>query len=115
MNLPPARFVETLRKRGIKLTISHHRWVTPASLSPTPRASILTRLPKHSMHTPFLRGSIETRGGLTTAAVRLPDGREFKGEARCSCEDTYNRRLGVWIAVKRALAQAKACPVNPEY
>ena len=40
---------------------------------------------------------------ITTIEVLDPQGREWKGEARCSLKDHYNRKLGNKIALQRAL------------
>lgn len=102
---PPERFVETLRARGIKVRVQHYRWVNPYSEPwfgfELARVSKFDR--KRSGYAPF----IGQNGGETHVSVQLPDGREAKGVAVCSTADLYNKRLGVWIAAKRALASLK--------
>lgn len=95
--IPPRRFVETLRKRGLKIRIRHLRYIAPHGYLCAVHRSVGQRFGQATM----------TKGGETQVDIRLPDGREFHGEAKCSAEDTYNRRVGVWLAVKRALARAK--------
>ena len=50
---------------------------------------------------------IEPRGGVTHVRITTPDGEELKGVARCSLKDNYNKRLGVKIALGRALKNHK--------
>lgn len=102
---PPKRFVETLRTRGIKVRVQHYRWVSDLSAQrfgwELARVSKFDR--KRSGNAPF----IGQNGGETHVSVQLPDGREAKGVAVCSTADLYNKRLGVWIAAKRALANLR--------
>jgi hypothetical protein len=46
---------------------------------------------------------ISCKGGTTVIQVRTPDGTELEGIAVCSKEDNYNKKLGVSIALGRAL------------
>lgn len=107
---PPEQFVETLRARGIKVRVQHYRWVSDSSAQrfgwELARVSKFDR--KRSGHAPF----IGQNGGETHVSVQLPDGREAKGVAVCSTADLYNKRLGVWIAAKRALAALKVESVS---
>ena len=48
---------------------------------------------------------ISSRGGKTRIEVRTPSGEEVVGEAICSNEDNWNRKLGNSIALGRALQQ----------
>lgn len=50
---------------------------------------------------------VTTHGGVTTAEITAPDGTEVFGKAECSVSDNFNRRLGVKLALKRALQQLK--------
>ena len=49
--------------------------------------------------------AISSRGGKTRIEVRTPSGEELVGEAICSNEDNWNRKLGNSIALGRALQQ----------
>jgi hypothetical protein len=102
---PPERFVETLRARGIKVRVQHFRWVETFQGPELHRISKYGRkidtknlIPLHP---------IFQNGGETHVSVQLQDGREAKGVAVCNTTDLYNKRLGVWIAAKRALAVLK--------
>ena len=43
-------------------------------------------------------------GGETHVEIICPDGSRLYGEAKCSMKDNYNKKLGVKIALGRALA-----------
>jgi len=43
------------------------------------------------------------RGGHTVVEITTPDQKELYGVARCSDEDGYNKKLGVKIAIGRAM------------
>lgn len=102
---PPERFVETLRQRGIKVRVQHYRWVIPRN---TLSLSFeLARVSKYERKRSGRAPLIGQNGGETHVSVQLPDGREAKGVAKCSTADPYNKRLGVWLAAKRALAALK--------
>jgi len=109
---PPARFVETLRARGIKTRIHHYRYVDDPVIGTNlahvskyerKRRTELKNLNEIAFPPPH----IFQNGGQTHVSVQLPDGREAKGVAVCSTADPYVKKLGVWIATKRALASLK--------
>ena len=47
------------------------------------------------------------RGGLTVVRVTTPQGRLYEGEARCSPVDPYNKKIGLNIALGRAIKQIR--------
>ena len=51
------------------------------------------------------RQVISPRGGETFVSVLLPSGHEVNGNAVCSKHDVYNKKLGVKIALGRAIKQ----------
>lgn len=71
--------VDTLRKSGFKIKVYHHR----------------------KMNTE----GINARGGKTVVEVTTPDGNNFVGISRCSRKENFNKRLGVMIALGRAMKQ----------
>lgn len=85
--------VAKLRRSGHKVRVKHYRKVVNQEGDPIADFNIPNQL-------------ISPKGGKTEVEVRMPDGKEFFGVALCSDEDSYNRRLGVKIAVARALKQA---------
>ena len=107
----PERFVETLRAQGISVRARHYRWVIQEGMAVEP---ILARISKHDrkalaadLEKPY-PPTILQNGGETHVTVTMPDGREAQGEAICSDKDLYNKRLGLYLAAKRALAALKA-------
>jgi len=48
---------------------------------------------------------ISSRGGKTRIEITTPSGEDVVGEAICSKEDNWNRKLGNSIALGRALQQ----------
>lgn len=81
--------VEQLRKSGYKVRVIHTR-----------RGKTMPRLDGGMVQT------VSERGGKTVVQVRTPDGEELEGVAVCSVKDNFNRRLGVRIALGRALTRS---------
>lgn len=71
--------VESLRGMGWKVRVLHHRKYTPEG--------------------------VNARGGKTFVEITLPDGRDIVGYSRCSRGENFDKKLGVRIALGRALAQ----------
>jgi len=72
--------VDALRKGGFKVRVRHFRRLNPMGINPL--------------------------GGKTVVTVTTPDGRDLEGVAICSRKENFNKRLGVRIALGRALAGA---------
>lgn len=51
-------------------------------------------------------GSISNKGGVTSVSIFLPNGRCYNADAHCHPNDNFNRRVGVMIALGKALKQA---------
>jgi hypothetical protein len=45
----------------------------------------------------------DAKGGSTMVIIDSPDGQHFEGVAICSKKENYNKRMGVKIALGRAL------------
>jgi hypothetical protein len=45
----------------------------------------------------------DTKGGSTEVIIDTPTGERFHGLATCSTEDNYDKKLGIRIALGRAL------------
>lgn len=73
--------VESLRKLGWKVRVRHFRREASSEINP--------------------------RGGKTIVEITLPDGRTICGSARCSRKENFNKRLGVQIALGRAMKVAQ--------
>lgn len=83
--------VEHLRRNGWKVRVYHQRQ-TPQGLK---------RIQGKNQ-------KILPKGGLTEVSVISPEGETGSGWAECSKKDVYNRKLGVQIALGRALKSIAA-------
>jgi hypothetical protein len=81
--------VEQLRKSGYKVRVIHTR-----------RGKTTQRMDGGMIQT------VSERGGMTVVQVRTPEGEELEGVALCSAKDNFNRRMGVRIALGRALTRS---------
>jgi len=45
------------------------------------------------------------KGGKTIVQIKTPSGQEFEGKAVCSEKDNYNKRIGLQVALGRALLE----------
>lgn len=89
-----SNIVEGLRKSGKKVSIKHARiykevWVD---------ASSTCRV---------LEEQISPKGGSTVVEIVYPDGRTSTGIANCRNNEPFDKKLGVAIALKRALSHGK--------
>ena len=98
MNIPQ-NFVATLRRSGIKIRVRHYRWVLDESDAP----KFLALIQEDNRRNFIILG----RGGRTEVDVTMQNGETFSDYSICSEEDTYNKRLGVYLAATRALKRAK--------
>lgn len=48
-------------------------------------------------------GEFHPKGGETVIQITTPDGEELEGRAKCSKKELYNKRVGVQVALGRAL------------
>ncbi len=79
--------VKQLRQSGYKVRVLH------------------TRNYKLVEHLDNITKQVTAKGGTTTIEITTPDGKNLTGVAHCSNQDSYNKRLGVRIAIGRALSQ----------
>lgn len=92
--------VKSLRQSGWKVRVTHLRFVTKNSdLEATFE---IRKVNKEIMQW------LETKGGKTVVDLRAPDGSEFSAEAECSKKENFNRKMGLQIALNRALKKALA-------
>jgi hypothetical protein len=70
--------IEELRKSGYKIRVHHHRKVSADVIS--------------------------ARGGKTVVEVTTPDGTTLVGMSRCSRKENFDKRMGVRIALGRAMS-----------
>ena len=78
--------IDNLKRLGYDVTVIHDR----------PRRK-LEKLNSKKYPGPFL-----SKGGTTKVIIRIKDA-EFVGEAKCSDEDNYSKKMGVEIATGRAI------------
>ena len=55
---------------------------------------------------------LSPRGGSTMVHITTPDNEELHGVANCSKHDNYNKKLGVRIAIGRALVGSNKSLTN---
>lgn len=72
--------VKSLRQSGWKVKVLHHR-----------------------IDDNRILGEIYPKGGKTEIIIDSPVGEHFEGVAVCSDKDLYNKKMGVKIALGRAL------------
>lgn len=72
--------VQSLRQSGYKVRVLHHRRNDDRVL-----------------------GAVHPKGGETVIQITTPDGVDLEGRAKCSKKDLYNKKLGVKVAIGRAL------------
>ena len=103
--------VESLRKSGNKVCVTHLRWVpelsefsldTLTSLGlPLPEAGkLLSRYEADKIGYSWLP---DPRGGMTVVELTKPDGTNSIGVTVCSDNDNFNHKLGTRQALNRAL------------
>lgn len=78
--------VESLRKKNYKVRVFHFRNCAD--------------IPKYANHNP--------KGGRTEVQVESPDGIVVVGEAKCSKKENYCKKVGVKIALGRAMKRLEA-------
>lgn len=112
--------VKELRQNGFKVRVGHYRYTNVQANLFALKLKITKfegRPILDSKMTPFQKElGISPKGGRTTVEI-TKDGFDGKAEAICCFEDNYNRKLGVKIALGRALAawQAKkSWPCMPD-
>lgn len=83
--------VESLRQNGFKVKVRHYRRNLEKFMGG--QRVVIDRTCQDSLPT----------GGYTEVEVITPDGQVLNGFANCSVYDNYNKRIGVQIALGRAL------------
>jgi hypothetical protein len=100
MPVPKKGFIHDMRKRGFKIRVRHFRVACPAvevgMSSPVDGVYLVTKENRKTF------SHIWSNGGVTELDVTFPDGVTVVGRATCSLSDSYNKRLGTYIAFRRA-------------
>lgn len=89
--------VASLRQNGYKVRVNHYRpyeYGEEGVLYTRFMASVMSSYPN--------LGGPKPRGGETRIEITTPNGETLNGVARCSDKDSFNRKLGVSIALGRA-------------
>lgn len=90
--------VEQLRKSGYKIRITHSRNLFNYSFIGYPKAYNAKA------------NDICPRGGITYIQLTTPEGKDITSVSKCNLSDNYNKKIGVAIALGRALKKLK----NPQ-
>jgi hypothetical protein len=90
----PNKFIYHLRKNGLKVRLRHYRY---AEGPEQPMQLYLVNKHNRNRFTEILNF-----GGVTEIDVTFNDGKTYTGEAKCSLDDTYCKRVGAYLAFKRA-------------
>lgn len=96
--------VQELRKSGYKVLVNHLRYPARVTKNTSKRQSQKIKLENVYALTENGLG-ISPFGGKTTLDIVSPDGATYHSDAECSVKDVYNKRLGIKIALGRALKQ----------
>lgn len=96
--------VETLRKAGNKVRVTHYRLYQPRKFE---RPDYQFYRQKEM---PFER--IAPKGGKVVVEILGQDGRERIGESICSIKDAYVKKFGVQKAINRALGIEPPAKLN---
>lgn len=97
--------VHELRKNGYKIRVIHKRYYSSyGNLYTTGHVELLTRRDADLLISDGIKIFILPKGGFTKVEITTPDGRNLDGQSECSIKDSFNRKLGLKIALNRAMA-----------
>lgn len=96
--------VQQLRNSGHKVEITHYRY-HPKHFNPSPNGEVPFLMPVQRLIELYTKlDTVNPHGGQTIVFItHLESGKTYNGKAVCSLSDTFNRKLGVRIAINRAL------------
>lgn len=103
IQIPRKGIIASLKKRGFKIRVRHYRWALKKDGDPTKDFYLQLVTRKNAKDFAY----ISSLGGETEVDVTFQDGSEVTASASCSSKDNYCRRLGAYIAFRRAVAQKK--------
>ena len=95
--------VHNLRKAGYKVRVIHYRYYKADSVVGS--AILLSKKELKEIAPCDNRFILLPRGGKTAVEITTPSGANTFGESICSRKDGFNRKLGLKIAINRALAK----------
>lgn len=101
--------VHELRQQGYKVRVGHKRYqytgIGPAG------CSLVFRKDYEVSESVYGMAAIPwqplPKGGLTVVEITTPEGETLTGVAECSVKDQFNRKIGLNIALGRALNGTK--------
>jgi hypothetical protein len=96
MTNTPIPTVKELRQSGYKIRIQRYRPYVVNN-------SVVLLDDENARMNCFDKSETFQKGGVTIVAIRKPTGEEVRGEAVCSFTDPFVKKLGVEIAIAKAL------------
>lgn len=102
ISIPRKGILHSLRQRGFKIRVRHYRWAAPKDKDPSDFGLYLVTRQNHKDFS-----YISSLGGETEVDVTFQDGTTVSAHSICSQEDNYCRRLGAYLAFKRAVRAKK--------
>ena len=105
VQIPRKGIIHSLRKRGFKIRVRHYRWAL-GKQDDRIRLSLFTSQNRKSF------SYISSTGGMTEADVTFPDGETITARSLCNDQDSYCRRLGAYLAFKRAVQTRKTASLS---
>ncbi len=99
--------IEELRRAGYKVTVNHYRY--PQVANPDMSNSQVKKLECEMDNAHFLQESgagLSPFGGETIVELVTPSGMiAITAISRCNIKDNFNKKMGIKIALNRALSQ----------
>lgn len=89
--------VHLLRKNGYKVRCIHKRYLMEGE-----EADGNKLVSRKDIHKLFWH-NVDAKGGLSIVEITTPDGQNADGEAACNKIDSFNRKIGLSIALGRAM------------
>lgn len=89
-SVPP---VAVMRKNNISICVNHSRWVKGKGIKKT----------KEFFADNYYGSDFEPRGGRTEVRIEFPDGEIYQGKSVCSKKENWDRRVGLYLAIEKAL------------
>lgn len=94
--------VHSLRQSGHKVRVIHQRYYSPNNLNVK---VLLSKREVHQLSNEHNQFVMLPHGGATLVEITTPSGQNVNGISSCSIKDGFNRKLGLKIAINRALAK----------
>jgi hypothetical protein len=98
--------VQSLRKQGYKLKISHFRYIEGADDGNGFPSTEL--VPMYEIRNLKCQSKILPRGGRTEVELTTPSGENYKSVTYCNSVDSFNRKIGIQIAIGRILKKIES-------